>query len=433
MKRVLLLAYMFPPIVDGGGFRPAAFARYLPEFGYEPLVLTRPDSGKLPLDPAQLEKLPPCVRVERVASGFMDGWNDYFRRRLAWLTPIESVLGRPRGSIAEAIAWRVARRDDVPQWEVSWMRPAIDGALKLIDRFQPKAILATGPPFETLKAGWSLHQRTKLPLIADFRDPWIYGERWNPPTARRARSERAWEARVLRDAAKVLVVTPSMQHTMKRMYPDSADKVEVVMNGYEESAGTSIGRPPDDRLVFSYIGSVLERRLPPVLFEGVRRFRARHPEAARDMRLQLIGPNLGPSSPHDRIRAEQLSDICEWLGPVSHDRSRELMRSTHVLLHMESTATYAISGKLFEYLAAKRPIVGLTPAGSDDELFLNRSGAGVNVGLDNADRVEATFYRLWNDWRNRRLEVNVDDVWLRQFHRREQTRKLAKLLDDVTR
>jgi glycosyltransferase involved in cell wall biosynthesis len=432
MKRVLLLAYMFPPIVDGGAFRPAAFARYLPEFGYEPVVLTRPDSGQLPLDPSQLEKLPSCVRVERVASGFVDGWNDHFRRRLAWLAPIESLLGRPRGSIAEGIAWRVARHDALRQWEISWMRPAIEGALQLVNRFRPEAILATGPPFETLKAGWSLHRQTRLPLIADFRDPWTYGVLWNPSGARRARLERAWEARVVRDAAKVLVVTPSMQRTMKEVYPDSAHKVALVMNGYEDF-GSSTVRPPEDRLLISYIGSVMERRLPAVLFEGVRRLRTRHPEAARDMRVQLVGPNLGSSSPHDRIHAEGLSDVCEWLGPVGHDRSRELMRSSHVLLHIESTATYAVSGKLFEYLAARRPIVGLTPPGSDDEWFLNQSGAGMNIGVDDPDRLASALYTFWNDWRNHRLEVSVDEVWLRQFHRSAQTQKLARLLDEITR
>jgi hypothetical protein len=212
-RRILMLAYMFPPIVDGGAFRPTAFARYLPEFGYEPVVLTRPDSGKLPVDPLQLDRLPSSVHVERVGSGFADGWQDHMRRRLSWLRPIELLLNRPAGWIADAVAWRVARRDELRQWEVSWMQPAIAAGLKLIERDRPDAILATGPPFETLKAGWSLHQQTGVPLIADFRDPWTYGVLWHTPTAKRARREQAWEAQVVRDASKVLVVTPTMRRT----------------------------------------------------------------------------------------------------------------------------------------------------------------------------------------------------------------------------
>ena len=169
-----------------------------------------------------------------------------------------------------------------------------------------------------------------------------------------------------------------------------------------------------------------------MLFEGLRRLRTYHPDAAARVRVQLIGPNLGVSSPTDRIRDEQLEDMVEWLGPVTHQQSREWMRSSHVLLHIESTAMYAVSGKLFEYLAAGRPVVGMTPPGSDDEWFLNESGAGTNLGLDDADRLAETIYRHWSDWQAGRLSVSVDVEWLKQFLRREQTRKLAMLLDVST-
>jgi glycosyltransferase involved in cell wall biosynthesis len=429
-RRVLLLAYMFPPIVDGGAFRPTAFARYLPEFGYEPLVLTRPDSGKLPVDPSQLDKLPTAVRIERVRSGFVDGWQEHFRRRLRWLRPIELLLGRPRGWIADGVSWRIARRDQLRQWEVSWMHPAIASGLQLIELYKPEALIATGPPFETLKAGWSLHQRTRVPLIADFRDPWTYGVLWNPANPKRARHEQAWEARVVRDAATVLVVTPSMQRNMRDSYPEAADNVELVMNGYEDSDGPALS-PPNDRFVLRYIGSVMERRLPAVLFEGLRRLRARFPEVARDTRVELVGPNLDASSVADRIHTENLSDMVEWLGPVNHQRSRELMRSSHVLLHIESTATYAVSGKLFEYLAARRHVLGMTPPGSDDEWFLNESGAGQNVGLEDADRLAAAIHVYWTEWRKGAFSIVVDEAWLKQFHRRAQTKKVASILDNV--
>src|SRR6185503_17339407 len=127
--------------------------------------------------------------------------------------------------------------------------------------------------------------------------------------------------------------------------------------------------------------------------------------------------------------AEGVADVVEWLGPVSQNRSRELMRQSHVLLHIECVASYAVSGKLFEYLAAKRPIVGMTPAGSDDEWFLNQSGAGSNAGLSDADAVAGVIRSSWEHWRQQTLSVSVDDAWLKQFHRREQTKKLATSLD----
>jgi glycosyltransferase involved in cell wall biosynthesis len=419
---------MFPPIIDGGGFRPFAFARYLPEFGYEPIVLTRPDTANLPVDRSQLDKLPPSVHIERLSHGFAEGWSRRVRRRFAWLRPAETALRKPAGWIADGLAWRIARRAEHRPWEVSWMEPAVEAGLRLIERFHPEVILATAPPFETLKAGYMLHQRTGIPLVADFRDPWTYGALWNPPNQRRARSEQEWEGRVVRSARNVLVVTHSMHRMMVEKYPDSASKVELIMNGFED-LGKTDASPPQDRLVVSFVGTIMERRLPPVLFEAFRELRASHPEAAAQVRLQLIGPHHCATSPDTRIAAEDVSDMITYLGAVGHDRCRELMRSSHVLLHIEPTVWYAVSSKVFEYLAAERPILGMVPPGSDDELFLKESGAGTNLGLDDPKRVADAIYRHWTEWRSGRLGVTIDAAWLRQFHRREQTRKLAGLLD----
>jgi glycosyltransferase involved in cell wall biosynthesis len=426
--RVLLLAYMFPPIIDGGGFRPFAFARYLPEFGYEPIVLTRPDTVNLPVDRTQLDKLPSSVHVERLQFGFAEGWLRHVRRRFGWLSPIERTLGKPAGWVTEGLAWRIARRAEHRQWEVSWMEPAIEEGLRLIDRFQPKVILATAPPFETLKAGYALHERTGVPFVADFRDPWTYGVLWNPINARRARAEHEWERRIVHAAQRVLVVTPSMRRMMVDKYPDSAAKVTMIMNGFEDLPKTDAS-PPTDRLVISLVGTVMERRLPSVLFEAIKRLRTLYPVTAAQVRVQLIGPHHCVVPPETRIAAEGLSDMMSYLGAVGHDRCRELMRSSHVLLHLEPTVWYAVSSKVFEYLAAKRPILAMVPAGSDDEWFLKESGAGENVGLDDPDRVAEAINRYWIDWRAGQLGVTIDAAWLNKFRRREQTGTLAALLD----
>jgi glycosyltransferase involved in cell wall biosynthesis len=429
-KRVLLLAYMFPPIVDAGGFRPLAFARYLPGFGWDPIVLTRPDSGDLPLDPTQLETLPSSVRVERVPYGFVDAWHRHWQ--MPWARPVEALAGKPAGWLGEALAWRAAHRDPYRQWEVSWMQQAIDAGVTLIERYRPDAILASAPPFETLKAGWSLHQRTGVPLVADFRDPWTYGVLWNPSNSRRARTESAWEARVVGDAARTVVVTPSMQRRMAEKYPGVANRIDLVMNGYEDLR-SSDASPPDDRFVLSYVGSIMERRFPSVLFEALRRLRSRHPAAAADFRVRFVGPNQCAFSLNERIAGEGLSDIVEYVGPVGHDRGRDLMRASHVLLHIETTADYAVSSKLFEYFSANRHILGIVPAGSDDESFLHRSGVGFNAGVAEPDAIAAALLAHWEAWKAGRPAPMVDVDWLGQFHRREQTRKLAMLLDGLGR
>jgi hypothetical protein len=181
----------------------------------------------------------------------------------------------------------------------------------------------------------------------------------------------------------------------------------------------------------SYVGSIMERRFPAVLFEALRRLRLTHPRAAADFRVQFIGPNQCAFSLDERIAAEGLSEMVAYLGPAGHDRSRELMRESHALLHIETIADYAVSSKLFEYFSANRHILGIVPAGSDDEWFLHRSGVGFNAGVSDPDAVAGVLLARWDDWKNRRPMPLVDVAWLGQFHRREQTRTLAALLDSV--
>jgi len=332
--------------------------------------------------------------------------------------------------MADGVGWRIARRDVVRQWEVSWMDQAVEAGLALVARHRPVAILATAPPFETLKAALVLHQRTGVPLVADFRDPWTYGVLWNPQTRRRARLEQAWERRVIEAAAKVIVVTPSMQRAFVEKYPAIEDRVHLIMNGYEDLDVTA-GTPPAERFVLRYVGSIMERRFPDVLFEALRRLRARNHALAADISVEFVGPNQCPFSLVDRIAAEGLSDIVSYRGPVGHERGRQLMRESHLLLHIETIAHYAVSSKLFEYMAARRPILGIVPRGSDDETFLLKSGAGVNAGVDDPERLVSAIHDQWIAWRDGEPVAAVDAGWLAQFHRREQVHILAGLLDQL--
>jgi hypothetical protein len=113
-------------------------------------------------------------------------------------------------------------------------------------------------------------------------------------------------------------------------------------------------------------------------------------------------------------------------------RGRELMRASHVLLDIEPITAYTISSKLFEYLAAGRPIILMAQPGSENEQLIQQSGAGTNIGLDDAERLATAIRDRWVEWRDGRLGVTVDQVWLSQFHRRNQVRTLASLLDEAT-
>ena len=175
--------------------RPLSFARYLPQFGYEPIVMTRGSTCGRPIDREPLASLPAETVIARINPDPEIEW-DHIQRRLKWTRPIERLLGKPAHWIADGVAWRVSQRDPVAFINRAWMEPAITLGVELIRQYQPAAVIATGPPFGSLKAGCILAERFNRPLITDYRDPWTYAYLWRPVSDEHAADERAWEKRV---------------------------------------------------------------------------------------------------------------------------------------------------------------------------------------------------------------------------------------------
>ncbi len=134
---------------------------------------------------------------------------------------------------------------------------------------------------------------------------------------------------------------------MTEKYPARARAVHLIMNGYEDFPPTD-ATPPADRFVVSFVGTIMERRLVPILFEALRRFRSRHPDSARTLKVRLIGPSQAASPIPERLRAEGLAELVDYVGPVGHYECRELMRASHALLHIEPTVSYALCSKVFD-------------------------------------------------------------------------------------
>ena len=428
MPKVLILAHDFPPIAGGGVTRPLSFARYLPQFGYEPIVVTRGSTCGQPIDREPLANLPSEVIVERIDPDPESEW-DHLRRRLEWARPVERALGKPANWLADGLAWRISQRNPLAGINRAWVEPAVALGAELIRRHRPTAIIATGPPFGTLKSGCILAEQFDLPLITDYRDPWTYAYLWRPVSDAHAREERDWERRVVARSARVLAVTPSMAQRMRSDYPSCSDRIELLTNGYEDFP-TSITPPAQNpRLTIAHIGTIVEDRRPTLLLDALVLLRERHPEIAADMLFRFVGPSDPPLS--EDIASHELQEMVEDLGPVTAAKSKVDMLSADVLMVYEFLGTVAIPGKCFEYLAARRPVLAFVKDESDAAWLLRQTGAARIVGREDVELVVATLIELWRAWRNDDLSVDVDQAWLGQFHRRELTRRLAIMLDAV--
>jgi glycosyltransferase involved in cell wall biosynthesis len=425
-RKVLLLAHDFPPMAGGGISRPLAFARYLPEFGYDPIVLTRGSTHGRPVDGEPLGLLPPQVSISRIDPDPETDW-EALRRRLRGLRPLERVMGKPPHWIADGIAWRISNRWPSSVMTRTWVKPAIALGRELIRQHRPDVLIATGPPFGTLKAGVVLAEQFDLPLIADYRDPWTYAYLWKPQSPTHERDERSWERRVLQRSSRILVVTPTMATRMRVDYPEFAEKVELLMNGYDDvMPGRPVESEPNLRMTIAHVGSLVDIRQPTLLLDAAAVLRQRHPEIAAEMCIRFVGPSSPPVASQSAARG--LNGLIEDVGPVSRSMSQHYMRSADLLVLCELASSLSIPGKCYEYLIAGRPILAFATEDSDAAWFLRQSNCARLVGDESPDRVAEILVELWRTWKAGTLRGEVDPIWLAQFHRREGARRLSMII-----
>jgi glycosyltransferase involved in cell wall biosynthesis len=311
----------------------------------------------------------------------------------------------------------------------------ITAGLKLIEELKPELIWVSAPPFDALKVATVLSEQTDLPLIVDYRDPMTWGWSTRGASARSNQQLRDWEARVLDRAARAIVVSPMIERRLAAKYPQHASKIRTITNGFDDWAQFDRDRSRlqtgAKRFTLSYVGTIyVDRgqyvRSPVGVFDGLRLLGKRHPEAMRDVRLRFIGrrcPDLAPL-----VRERDLGEQVELCPAVSYDESHRVMCASDALLllqTLEGAAADAISGKVFDYLAARRPILGVVTPGGGDDWLLRQADVGPVVGTENAEDIAEALGLLWQQWRDGRLQCSLDADWLAQFNRNALAAKLA--------
>ncbi len=424
-RRLLLIAYFYPPLAGGGVHRVLSFTRYLPRHGWDCTVICAGEEDYWVRDESLAARVPPETEVIRVRGG--SALSALLRARGG------AATGRRSGS---AFAGLRALSDWwlLPDSYTGWSRRAAVAAAARIERGGVDAVLTTSPPDSVHLAGGGLAKRYSLPWVADFRDPWIGLHFRRPPTPwHRARHERL-EREVLERAD--LVLTASRTHAGRIASSGvKARRVEHLPNGYEPVAdapapGATGASPPHFRLCFTGTLSLMEDAV--TLLEALREWFARSPEARGRVRVTLAGPY--DTGYEDRARALGLADVVDFPGALSHAESRSLQRSADVLLLWkppgEGYATM-VPGKLYEYLDSARPIVALLPAGDEAaELVCRAGGAFVEPGGRSAlARELETRYMAWCRT-GRAADARPD--WLDEHARPNLAAKLATHLQGLT-
>jgi glycosyltransferase involved in cell wall biosynthesis len=400
-RRVLVLAYYFPPLGGAGVQRWLKFVKYLPAHGFAPTVITTRSRRYPAHDDSLVAEIPPGTRVLRALDVPVPGW-------------IARVLAIARLRRAAAVVgW--------PDSELPWALAAVWTAWREIRRERPDVILSTSAPYSAHLAGLALHRLTGIPWVADFRDEWAENPHArDQPRAWRALTRRA-EAAVTRAASRVIVVADYF-----RIVGDEARGRAVITNGVDpdDFAAPPAAEARGDAFRLSFVGSLYGEQDPAAVLAALRRLIDRGAIDSRRFELRIVG-NVWLRD----FRARCPVPVT-LTGYVDHERAIAEMGEATALLFYVAASSLAPSGKLFEYLAAERPIVCVANRENLAWRLVEELGAGRCAAPDDPAAIEAALADLFARWDASGLDRvdGVRDRVLERFSRRTLAGQVAQVL-----
>jgi hypothetical protein len=420
-KSVLIISYFFPPEGNAGVYRPLRFLKELARKGWRATVVCCEPYRYERYDPQLLSQVPSEAAIVRVRG--QDPWRAFqtwrgahVEHKLAGSSPEEArqvVAGhhapwrsRLREAIRIAEAW--VYRPDIA---MPWIRPAVEHIQDACRQNRPNVIWATVGPLSAGVVAYRTSVATEIPYVLDFRDPWgleYYAEEVRRPAWARKVDHRIM-CRMFERAQAVVFLFESIAECYVRAFPGALDrkKIHIIPNGFEGAVETFV-HVTGARCKVLYAGTLNSYRYDTLL-EGLVRLKRKDPERAKLLQLLFVGEGLQELA--DRVADLDILDLVEIAPPTSHAEIRRLQQEAHALLVLGRTPgrkghELVAGAKLFGYLQAGRPIIGIVPA-DETRRILGQVGSSMIADADSPTQVVAVFERLVDAWSNGTLKSLV--------------------------
>ncbi|HRG87765.1 MAG TPA: glycosyltransferase family 4 protein [Chitinophagales bacterium] len=369
-KKVLIFTYYFPPAGGVAVQRFLKFSKYLPQFGWEPIIVTVKNGSYPYYDESLLNELSPELKVYRTDTFEPFELYNLLKGKKGKAMPVVSVGAQQKRSLFQRLSEYVRANYFIPDARKGWVPYAVKQAEEIIKEHTIDAVITTGPPHSTHLIGLQLKKKYGIKWVADFRDPWtgIFYNNILPRTESSKQKDKALETVVLQTADLVTVISPGM----KKEFETRAKAIEVVMNGYDEQ---DFEKPiqPGNSSVFTirYVGNLMASQNAPGLWSALKQLK----QEGYQYKLEFIGRVDEPIK--ESIAINGLADNSTYVDFVKHQQAIELMQQAHLLLFAIPDVkdnALILTGKLFEYLASKSNIISYGPVNGNAAEILQNTG-----------------------------------------------------------
>lgn len=432
MKKVLIITYYWPPSGGAGVQRWLKFVKYLREFGWEPIVYTA-ENGEIPsIDHSLAKDIPAGTIVLK-----QPVWEPYdLYKKFTGVKKEEKVNAgflseTEKPKLAHKVAVWIRGNFFIPDARRFWIKPSVKFLKKYLSENSVDAIVSTGPPHSMHLIALELKKTFKLPWLADFRDPWTNIDYYDQLMLSKLADlkHKRLEKKVIEKADVLVTVGATMKDEFHAL---GASKVEVITNGFDEGDLQQNNVQLDENFSLSHIGSLVSTRNAENLWKVLEELVSEVDEFKKDLQIKLVG-----KVDFEVIKSLKKHNLHAYLLKkeyVPHDEVIKIQQESQVLLLLLNKTRNVkgiLTGKFFEYLASKRPILCIGPSDSEVAEILEQTQAGAIAGFEDETKLKEIILDYYQKYKQKNLFSNSKGI--EKFSRKNLTADLAEVLNKITR
>ncbi|HRX11092.1 MAG TPA: glycosyltransferase family 4 protein [Draconibacterium sp.] len=409
MKKVLIITYYWPPSGGGGVMRWLKMSKFLPELGWQPIIYTPENPDPSVIDESLLSEIHPDIIELKTPI-----WEPYnFYRKITGKKSGEKFKS---GYISEAAEgnWKsklsVFIRGNflIPDPRKFWIKPSVKFLNKFLNENPVDLIISTGPPHSMHIIALGLKKKFNLPWIADFRDPWTDIDFYHKLklTTWADKKHRNLEKKVLAAADHVVTVSPGCAADIQKI---AHRKIEVINNGFDPTDYDFELPKLDEKFTISHFGAFNKDRNPAALWKVLGELASVNPDFKKLLQIKLIGQT--DQSVISEIEKNKLKENLVVKDHLAHKEGLiELSKSQVLLLPLNDAPNVKgiLPGKMYEYMALRRPILALGPTDADYAKILGETKAGISLDFSDEQGINTTLQNYFQRFLNNNLEIESE-------------------------
>lgn len=428
-KKVLIITYYWPPGSGPGVQRWLKFCKYLPEFEWIPTVVTVKNGSYPSIDPSLENDIPQGMKVFKTKTLEPFAIYNFFRGKKGKSVEVAMASVKGKQSLFAKFSNYIRSNFFIPDARVGWNKYAYEAAAKIIESEKPDVIITTGPPQSTHLVGLKLQKKYKVKWIADFRDPWttIYYNQFLLRTDSSHAKDLAYETKVLNSADAIITATPGITNDLK----SRAKKAFTIPNGFDLEDFAKVDFNPSEKFKLAYVGNLKPVQNVAKVWEAISELKTENKEFALKFEFEITG-NMAPEF---EVSFEQfgINDLVKIKKFVPHKEAIARMLESHVLflpIPIDKDNKSILTGKIFEYLATKRPLLAIGPTHGNAAEILSQCEKSSMIDYDDIISIKHRLLHLFETYQNNPTPIEEGNNDYLNYSRKGTTKTLTTILNE---